>query len=100
MRVWLERRAPKSIGPLARRLERAVRAHAAAAESEPDLPRALAAIAVALLGEMRRGDPRSTELGLDLLAADALVTYAFEAAADRAVPVVPLAERIVSEVSR
>lgn len=46
-----------------------------------------------LLERVLAGDPKSRASALDLLAADACVTYAFEAAADAPLTVAPLAER-------
>jgi hypothetical protein len=73
---WLDARRPAPPDALAARL------HALADASPLALPDHLAALGLALLRRVsaRPGDGRA--LALDLLAADALVTYAFEAQAE------------------
>src|SRR5687768_8220140 len=79
---WIDRRDPPPPFELHRRLQRALeRADAAAADSIPD---ALAEAAFdCLRSAVRLGDDRAA--ANDLLAADALLTYACEAAAETGV---------------
>lgn len=79
--AWLAHRGPEPPAKLAARLERAVR-EAPAELTERPLPEALLAIGRALVEEVA-GRPRAGRAyALDLLAADAFITYAFEAQAE------------------
>lgn len=73
---WLGARRPAPPEKLAERLR------AAAAEAPGPPPRALATLGLALLDGVAARPLAGRELALDLLAADALVTYAFEAQAE------------------
>ena len=80
--------------------------HAPAAVDEealtavPTIAETVVLIATDLLARVAcSSDPRSRSLALDLLAADAFVTYAFEAAAEEGVEVAPLVSRLLAEVS-
>lgn len=74
--AWLETRRP--VPPAA------LRAHldAAVTDSEERLPEHLAQLGAAVLGRVTRTPGGGRALALDLLAADAYVTYAFEAQAE------------------
>ena len=72
---WLETRAPRPPAELSRRLQEIV-GDAEAAES--DLPSLMIEKAIIILEDV--GDDRAA--ASDLLAADALITYAMEAAAE------------------
>ncbi|MDH3734455.1 MAG: hypothetical protein OEU54_13025 [Gemmatimonadota bacterium] len=74
-RSWLDRRLLATPGELAE----AVRA--LLGESADPVPGRMAACALATFARIARG-PQTRECALELLAADALLTYAFEAAAD------------------
>lgn len=80
---------------LADRVRRALAARGAA---EPSAAAALAA-GGDLLDAVCRADPRSRETALDLLAADALVTLAFELAADEPATFEATAERALREIA-
>jgi hypothetical protein len=87
--TWLAARRPVApltlVEPMTRRLE----------QSGASLPDHLAAAGKALLDGVLSHPEGGRELALDLLAADALVTYAFEAQAETdARGLVALAERI------
>jgi hypothetical protein len=75
--AWLARRTPLPPGALA--------AHLAAAVIDRDapLPDHLAGEGAELLARVTRAPADGRERALDLLAADAFVTYAFEAQAER-----------------
>jgi hypothetical protein len=77
---WLAQRRPVPPPALTARLE-AVLGNGVDANAATATDICLRA-AERLVGELLRGDSASRESALDLLAADALVTYAFEAAAE------------------
>jgi len=88
---WLDTRRPAPPAVLRAHLEAAVTDRA-----EP-LPDHLAALGGALLARVVATPAGGRELALDLLAADAFVTYAFEAQAEAdAARLAPLAERVAS----
>lgn len=74
--AWLDARRPAPPAALAERLR------GAAAASDGPLPETLARLGLHLLGGVVARPAGGRELALDLLAADALVTYAFEAQAE------------------
>jgi len=76
MLAWLSARRPAAPEPLAAHLATLVH------DSRRTLPESLAATGVELLGMVAAAPEAGRELALDLLAADALVTYAFEAQAE------------------
>ncbi len=78
---WLERRRPAPPAALFERMAEAVRAAGAAVEGVPPIP---AALGTAALDRLRAAlqAPEGRAAALDLLAADALLTYACEAAAE------------------
>ncbi len=88
---WLARRRPAPPGALGAHLARSVRDRAA------PLPDHLAAEGAELLRRVVAASPAGRERALDLLAADAFVTYAFEAQAE--VDVLGL-EALAERVSR
>jgi hypothetical protein len=79
--VWLDSRRPAPTPTLRAHLERRV-SLAPAGDGEGALPDHLAAAARELLDRVLSRPAAGRELALDLLAADALVTYAFEAQAE------------------
>jgi len=98
---WLSRRQPARPSALAERMDQAVSGIPEDQLAEaPTLARALGAVGLAMLAEVTRLEPQADGLGLDLLAADAFVTYAFEAAAEEGEPIEPLAEALVAEAAR
>ena len=92
-RRWLDSRTPPPPDALRERLEAV--AYPAMTSSTPD-PGALIDAAEHLLGALLRNDAPRSARALDLLAADALVTYAFEAAAEDASSL----ERLTSDAMR
>jgi len=95
--AWLERREPPPPAALASRLARAVRETPEAwLAAHPGAADALSAIGLALLAEVAARGPQAPDLALDLLAADAFVTYAIEAAAEDGLSAGRFAARILS----
>src|SRR5437764_12754961 len=87
--AWLDARRPAP--------PPALRAHLDAAVTDSDewLPAHLVELGEAMLGRVTERPEGGRELALDLLAADAFVTYAFEAQAEAAVPdLAALADRV------
>src|SRR5881409_1366785 len=94
--AWLESRRPEPPAELARHLAGCVRD---GGRPEP-LPGHLAGIGCELLRRVAGNPGGGRELALDLLAADAFVTYAFEAQADAdPAGLAALAGRVEREVS-
>ena len=96
---WLAAREPPAPALLAQRLERFVRA-LPEARLDATMTRTMCALGLhALEGSLARGETGDAA-ALDLLAADAFVTYAFEAAAEEGLDVTPVAARLLAEVAR
>lgn len=76
--AWLRERSPEPPGQLLARIDAMLAAHAAEAQR----PDGLIAVAESAMTELLRDGCLTRASALDLLAVDALVTYAFEAAAD------------------
>ncbi len=74
--VWLDARRPAPPAALRAQIERAV------TEAAAPLPAHLADLGRALLDRVASQPEGGRELALDLLAADAFITYAFEAQAE------------------
>lgn len=80
VRAWLDSRKPAPPGTLRERLDRAVEERLPAPGSQ--LPAYLAQLGRRLLDGVAARPEGGRELALDLLAADAFATYAFEAQAE------------------
>jgi hypothetical protein len=92
---WLAARTPPPPPALRERIRQALGgASAPGTESAPDV---YLDAAERLVGELLRGNSTSRESALDLLTADALVTYAFEAAGEAPAG---LAERATAAIAR
>ena len=78
VRGWLHARTPAPPPALLERIEEAL--VAAGGSSEPITPETCIAAATTMLTPLLAREDAGRESALDLLAADALVTYAFEAA--------------------
>ncbi len=90
VKAWLDSRTPPPPERLARRLEEALQSDFDAADARAMVDRlTLAAVAILSGLEHDRGS------ALDLLAADALVTYALEAAAEDCVSFAASAEAMI-----
>jgi hypothetical protein len=99
VQAWLDARTPARPPELDRRMA-AVLTHFADARlaSAGTLAEAMAELGAEMLHCVAGSpDPKADGLALDLLAADAFATYAFEAAAEERVPVGPLVQRMLAE---
>jgi hypothetical protein len=94
---WLARRAPAPPPALRARLESAL--GAALGRDGVDAPEVMVGAAETLVDGLLRGDATSRESALDLLAADALVTYAFEAASESPASLVARASRAMTRLA-
>lgn len=92
---WLATRTPPPPSPLAERVR------AMSAPDAPGVPRAdaLCEAAAAALADLVRRERLTRENALDLLAIDALVTYAFEAAADEPDAIEERATRAMARIA-
>lgn len=81
LREWLAARTPAPPAPLLERVQHALRASDQLQAG--DAPAQCIEAAERILRDLLRDGRDSREDALDLLAADALATYAFEAAADQ-----------------
>lgn len=93
---WLDTRTPAPPDALAARLRAAL-----GSEVERDareLPDRALDAALALLGALMARECTERDQALDLLAADALVTYAFEAASDAPERIAAQAERAMERI--
>ncbi len=83
VQAWLTRRQPAPPAVLAERLTRLLAAYPPSRLAALlSLPEALSALGVLTLDSLETRPATSRDVALDLLAADAFVTYAFEAAAE------------------
>lgn len=98
--VWLSNRAPARPDALALHMMLSVRdCPDGAIDRAPTMAEAMGALGVAALSAVTAGQAEGPDLALQLLAADAFVTYAFEAAAEEGVSVGPLVEQLLREVA-
>ena len=97
--AWLRARTPEPPRLLQERLERHVRA-VPAERLGATMTDAMGALGlIALDASLARGET-GDEAALDLLAADAFVTYAFEAAAEEGVEVDSMARMLLAKAVR
>lgn len=94
VRDWLAQREPSPPRILGERVEAL-----ALAVPEQDLAGSLVAAAEAALGRLSQGGAGDRATALDLLAVDALVTYAFESAAQDPDRIPELSARAMSRLS-
>lgn len=100
MREWLRARTPAPPRALAERLEQVLAAYPG--EGVADAARVselMSALGLATLAALAGRDPRSADVALDLLAADAFVTFAFEAAAEEGLELGPLVTWILEKAA-
>jgi hypothetical protein len=97
VRDWLAHRKPSPPRVLRERAEALV---LSVPEQPGDPAATLLAAAEAALGRLARGDAGDRATALDLLAVDALVTYAFECAAETPDAIPALSEQAMSRLSR
>ena len=97
---WLASRAPAAPSALAARVNQVLDAFPEERlAAEATVSAVMGSLGVAALGSLEGRDPRSTEVALDLLAADAFVTYAFEAAAEEGAEVAPLVSSLIARAA-
>jgi hypothetical protein len=94
---WLASREPAPPAALRVRIETALAADLA--RDARDLPDACLTAGERLVGALLRSNSTTRESALDLLAADALVTYAFEAASDAPGGLAERASRAMSRIA-
>jgi hypothetical protein len=93
---WLAARRPAPPAELRARIDAAL---GAALDADADVPATCVAAAERLVRELLREDATSRDSALDLLAADALVTYAFEAASERPTALEPRAREAMARIA-
>lgn len=98
--LWLSNRLPTRPDALVLKMMLSVRdCPAGALDEAPSMAEAMGVLGVAALAAVTAGATDGCDLALELLAADAFVTYAFEAAAEEGVSVGPLVERLLREAA-
>ena len=99
LKEWLASRTPPPPARLAARLDAAL-PHPTA-ESRDQMPRSLVESASAILRDalVRSSSERNGTAALDLLAADALITYAVEAAAEDCERFAALTDEMIARLS-
>ena len=98
--IWLANRTPARPDALVLKMMLSVQeCPAGALEGAPTMSEAMGVLGVAALDAVTAEGSEGPELALELLAADAFVTYAFEAAAEEDVSVGRLVERLLHEVA-
>jgi hypothetical protein len=95
---WLSARAPAPPSPLAERLQEALGARLS--DDSGDAYESALATAESLLAELIALECAQRDRALDLLAVDALVTYAFEAASESPDSLAARATSAMSEIAR
>lgn len=96
-RSWLASRQPVPPEALIQRLTAVLGARAD--EEVADLPEAMLSAGEALLSKLLCEGRTDRQTALDLLAADAFVTYAFEAASDDPSRITERAQRAMAQIS-
>jgi len=97
---WLAARQPLRPTSLELQMTRSIAACAPGSiEAAPTMAAALGLVGVAVLDVVAAAPSPSPELAMQLLAADAFVTYAFEAAAEEGVSVAPMVAQLLAEVA-
>jgi len=97
--AWLAGRAPAPPAALAERLRALAAAHAPSAEGGAAAADALLVAAEDVLRRLLREGCGARQSALDLLVADALATYAFEAAAEDPAELPARAERAMIRIA-
>lgn len=97
---WLRARQPGRPEALAGQMSRSLATcPAASLEAAPTVSSALGVLGLYVLAGVAEGPGESPQVALELLAADAFVTYAFEAAAEEGVSVAPFAGWLIREAA-
>jgi hypothetical protein len=97
LRAWLRERSPTPPPRLLARIESALGENCEGAQT--DAPELCLSAAESLLRELVQRPTAGRESALDLLAVDALVTYAFEAAAEEPSTLAARADDAMSRLS-
>ncbi len=98
VRSWLQSRQPAPPAELAAKLAQCVDAAPEAVLAGGSVAEVMGALGTWLLDSVVEGRRTGHDTALDLLAADAFVTYAFEAASEEAADVAVLATRLLQRV--
>jgi hypothetical protein len=98
LQSWLDARQPEAPAALKRRIAEAVAEH----PEWETMPRSRALLLAGewLLEHVLAASPKDRNAALDLLAADACVTYGFEAAADDPGEFTKLADRAMQRIAQ
>jgi hypothetical protein len=96
--AWLAAREPAPPTALAQRLRQVLDTVPEAALAGMGMAEAMGTLGALTLGALGDRGAQAEGVALDLLAADAFVTYAFEAAAEEGTDVPALAQRLLKEV--
>ena len=98
--LWLSNRQPARPDALVLKMILSVQdCPAGVLDAAGTMAEAMGVLGVAALRAVTAEGSAGSELALELLAADAFVTYAFEAAAEEGVSVSPLVERLLHEAA-
>ena len=98
LQFWLDARLPEAPAALRGRIAELVAEH----PEWETMPRqhALMAASEILMNDVLAAAPKDRDAALDLLAGDACVTYAFEAAADEPAELGALADQAMQRIAR
>jgi hypothetical protein len=96
--TWLHQRQPEPPAALGRQLALCVQTAPDSAFASESVAAVAGALGLTTLGAVVRRQGVAYDAAMDLLAADALVTYAFEAASEEGGDVTGLARRLLDEV--
>ncbi len=98
VKAWLAAREPAPPADLAARLAQCVDEAPDATYGSESLSEVIGVLGTWLLDTVIQGQKAAYHTALDLLAADAFVTYAFEAASEEDADVTDLASRLLTQV--
>jgi geranylgeranyl pyrophosphate synthase len=99
VRSWLEARTPVPPEALARKLAECVEAAPESALAGDSVAEVAGRLGVATLRRVVQRQGVAYDGAMDLLVADAFVTYAFEAAAEEGADTIGLVRRVLAEVA-
>jgi len=98
IRAWLAARQPEPPADLAAKLAQCVDAAPEAVLAGGSVPEVIGALGTWLLQSVVERQRTAHDTAMDLLAADAFVTYAFEAASEEGTDVTGLANQLLTKV--
>ena len=97
---WLAAREPRRPDSLAEQMSRSLAAcPESALAAAASVAEAMGMLGTWTLAGIAGRDGQSSDLALELLSADAFVTYAFEAAAEEGLPIGPLALQLLRKAA-